>query len=219
MSTNAQIDLYTWKTPNGRKVSILLEELGVAYDVHAVAIGKDEQFTPAFLKISPNNKIPAIVDRRMSTPVSVFETGAIMAYLCDTTPGGERFWPTSPAARAEVHQWLMWQMSGVGPFFGRTYRFLNKRAGDPDNGRWVADEFLDEATRLLKILDGQLKHTGAFMSSTGYSIADMATWTWVDGMFDLIAKERPALTALHAIARWRENIGARHAVAKGNAVP
>ncbi|HEY1099175.1 MAG TPA: glutathione S-transferase N-terminal domain-containing protein [Myxococcota bacterium] len=219
MSTNAQIDLYTWKTPNGRKVSILLEELGLAYDVHAVDISKDEQFAPEFLKIAPNNKIPAIVDRRHAEPVSVFETGAIMAYLCETTPGGERFWPTTPAARAEVHQWLMWQMGGVGPFFGRTYRFLNKRPKDPENGRWVADEFLDEATRLLKVLDGQLKKTGAFMSSTGYSIADMATWTWVNGLLDVFAKERPELGQLEHVKRWRENVGARHAVQKGNAIP
>jgi len=214
----SQIDLYTWKTPNGRKVSVLLEELGLAYTVRPVDISKDEQLAPEFLKISPNNKIPAIVDRRGTTPVSVFETGAIMAYLCETTPGGERFWPTSPAARAEVHQWLMWQMGGVGPFFGRTYRFLNKRPKDPEDGRWVADEFLDETSRLLRVLDTQLGKTGAFMSSTGYSIADMATWTWVNALVDVFIKERPELKNLTNIARWRENVGARHAVQKGNAV-
>lgn len=214
-----QIDLYTWKTPNGRKVSILLEELGLSYTVHPVDIDKDEQFAPEFLKVAPNNKIPAIVDRRGDTAVRVFESGAVMAYLCETTPGGERFWPTSPAARAEVHQWLMWQMGGLGPFFGRTYRFLNKRPKDPEDTRWVLDEFLDESSRLLRVLDTQLGKTGAFMSSTGYSVADMATWTWVNGLFDGFVKERPELKNLTNIARWRENIGARHAVQKGNAVP
>ncbi len=215
----SQIDLYSWKTPNGHKVSILLEELGLAYTMHAVDISKDEQFAPTFLKVSPNNKIPAIVDHRSASPVAVFESGAIMAYICETTPGGERFWPTSPAARAEVHQWLMWQVGGLGPFFGRTYRFLNKRAKDPEDTRWVTDEFLDESSRLLGVLDKQLGTTGAFMSSTGYSVADMATWPWVNGLLDALARERPALTNLTNIARWRDNIGARHAVQKGNAVP
>src|SRR5215217_7518553 len=113
------IDLYTWGTPNGRKVSIALEELGLAYQVHPVNIGKDEQFQPEFLKISPNNKIPAIIDQESG--VSIFESGAILMYLGDKTG---KLYPQEPRTRIEVHEWLMWQMGTVGPFLGRAHYFL-----------------------------------------------------------------------------------------------
>ncbi len=213
------IDLYTWKTPNGRKVTVMLEELGVPYTLHAVDIGKDEQFSPDFLKVSPNNKIPGIVDRRGAEAVSVFESGAILQHLCDTTDGGERFWPRTPAARATVNQWLMWQMAGIGPFFGRTFRFINGRANDPADIAWVKNEFLDEVERLLRVLDGQLARTGAFMAGPSYSIADIATFPWIDGVLAKFARERPAINDLAHVARWRADVFARPAVQKGMTLP
>lgn len=223
------IELHTWSTPNGRKVSILLEELGLPYTVHAVDIGAQQQFSPSFLAISPNNKIPAIVDRRGveagGEPVTVFESGAILAYLCETTPGGEALWPSSSAAslssaaaRARVHQWLMWQMGGIGPFMGRAYRFLHRRPHDPEDLSFVAGEFLDEVTRLLGVMDGQLARTGAFLAGD-YSIADIATFPWVQAGLPIFTKARPALADFAHVQRWRDAIAARPAVERGMRVP
>jgi GSH-dependent disulfide-bond oxidoreductase len=221
------IELHTWSTPNGRKVSILLEELGLPYTVHAVDLGQQQQFSPSFLAISPNNKIPAIVDRRAvaggGEPVRVFESGAILAYLCETTPGGEALWPSSSssataAARARVHQWLMWQMGGIGPFMGRAYRFLHRRPGDPDDLSFVAGEFLDEVTRLLGVMDRQLADTGAFLAGD-YSIADIATFPWVQAALPVFVKARPALADFSHVQRWRDAIAARPAVERGMRVP
>ncbi|MDP2345448.1 MAG: glutathione S-transferase N-terminal domain-containing protein [Deltaproteobacteria bacterium] len=221
------IDLYTWSTPNGRKVSILLEELGVPYEVHAVNIAKDEQLGPAFLRINPNNKIPAIVDRRTTSGdgvspfkgATVFESGAILAYLCDTTPGGEKFYPSSsssPAERAEVLQWLFWQVAGVGPMFGRAGRFLKETQHD---AAWVADEFLDEVMRLSRVMDGQLERHNGMLASTGYSIADMACYPWLAGAGALVIKHRPAFGSLKHLSAWIEVVGARPAVQRGMAIP
>jgi GST-like protein len=213
------IDLYTWATPNGRKVSILLEELGVPYSVHAVNLGKDEQLTPDYLRINPNNKIPAIVDARTTPPATVFESGAILAYLCDTTPGGEQFFPstTTPAARAAVLQWLFWQVAGVGPMFGRAGRFMKETQRD---ARWVADEFLDEVERLCRVIEGQLARTGGFLASGGYSIADMACFPWLSAAPAQVGSLRPGLfPGLPHLRSWIEVVGARPAVQRGMAVP
>lgn len=130
------IDLHTWNTPNGKKISIALEEMGLAYSVFPVDIGKDEQFHPAFLEISPNNKIPAIVDRE--TGDSVFESGAILMYLGDKTG---KFYPVGRKARIGVHEWLMWQMSAVGPMLGRAHYFLRYNAGRaPFAEAWFSTE-------------------------------------------------------------------------------
>jgi GST-like protein len=219
------IDLYTFGTPNGRKISIALEELALPYTAHAVDIMKGEQFAPAFLAVSPNNKIPALVDRRGAEPVTVFESGAILVHLAESTPGGERLLPStsSPAARAEVMAWLMWQMAGLGPMMGRAGRFTREKT---DERRWVLDEFLDEVERLWAVLDGQLAKTGAFIAGDHFSIADIASYTWMAGgwgtvwsPYGALSTYRPSLARFTHIPRWLETVAARPAVARGMAVP
>ncbi len=163
------IDLYTWTTPNGRKVSIMLEEAGLDYEVHPVNIGKEEQFAPSFLKISPNNRIPAIVDRDTDgSPVSVFESGAILIYLAEKTgkflgPRGEQ--------RAKTLEWLMWQMGGVGPMLGQANHFLNTA---PEKIPYAIDRYITESARLIQVLDTLL--VASDYMGVVYSIADLATY-------------------------------------------
>lgn len=199
------IDLYTWNTPNGKKISIALEEMGLAYAVHSVNIGKDEQFKPEFLAISPNNKIPAIVDRE--TGDSVFESGAILMYLGDKTG---QFYPADHKTRIRVHEWLMWQMSAVGPMLGRAHYFLKYNAG---KAPFVEDWFATEAKRIYGVLD-KLLSDKPFMCGD-YSIADMATFPW-------IARhpwQRIDLKDFPNVKRWYLEIAARPAAQKGYAVP
>ena len=197
------IDLYTWSTPNGRKISIALEEMGLVYDVHAVNIGKNEQFAPDFLKISPGNKIPAIVDR--DNGQSVFESGAILIYL--SLKSGH-FYPAEN--RTQILEWLMWQMSTVGPFLGRAHYFLKYNAGKaPFAETW----FADEAKRIYGVLNTRLADR-EFMCGD-YSIADIATFPW-------IARhqwQRIDLNAYPNVKRWYMAIAARPAVIKGYGVP
>lgn len=199
------IDLYTWSTPNGRKISIALEEMALPYTVHPVNIGKDEQFAPEFLTFSPNNKIPAIVDR--DTGDSIFESGAILMYLGDKTG---RFYLTGPSTRIRIHEWLMWQMSAVGPMLGRAHYFLKY---NPGRAPFAEEWFSAEAKRIYGVLDGLLaKH--AFMCGD-YSIADMATFPW-------IARhewQRMDLNDFPNVKRWYLNIASRPAVQKGYKVP
>ena len=199
------IDLYTWTTPNGRKVSILLEELGLPYTAHAVNIGKDEQFAPDFLKISPNNKIPAIVDH--DTGVSQFESGAIMIYLAEKTG---QFLPTEVKARAEVMQWLMWQMGGFGPMLGQAHVFLkfNRGLSQP-----AEERFAKEAKRLYGVLDRQLADHEYVAGD--YSIADMAIFPWA-ARHDWHEID---LTAFPNVLRWYRQVAARPAVQRGYQVP
>jgi len=199
------IDLYTWGTPNGKKISIALEEMELPYTVHPVNIGANEQFAPEFLAISPNNKIPAIVDRE--TGDSVFESGAILMYLGDKTG---RFYPTERKARIRVHEWLMWQMSGAGPMLGRAHYFLKFNAG---KAPFAEEWFSAEARRLYGVLD-RLLADQPFMCGD-YSIADMATFPW-------IARhewQRMNLDEFPNVRRWYLAIAARPAVQKGYAVP
>ncbi len=199
------IDFYTWSTPNGRKVSILLEELGLPYTTHAVNIGKDEQFAPDFLAISPNNKIPAIVDR--DTGISQFESGAIMIYLAEREG---RFLPTDPAARAAVMQWLMWQMGGFGPMLGQAHYFLKN---NPGLSQPAEDRFAKETQRLYGVLDRQLADNAHVAGD--YSIADMAIFPWV-ARHDW---HRVDLTAFPNVLRWYRALAARPAVQRGYQVP
>ena len=199
------IDLYTWTTPNGRKVSILLEELGVPYTAHAVNIGQDEQFKPEFLAIAPNNKIPAIVDH--DTGVKMMETGAIMLYLAEKHGKfiGEG------ANRLTVIEWLMWQMGGLGPMAGQTHHFLKFNKGTSD---YAENRFQTETKRLYRVLNERL--TGRdFISDGGYSIADMACWPWISRFEwqEIDLNEYPALKA------WYLRIAERPAVVKGYDVP
>ena len=160
------IDLYTWATPNGRKISIALEEFGLDYTVHAVNIGKDEQFAPDFLAISPNNKIPAIVDNENGR--AMMESGAILIYLADKC---DSFWGDD---RYVTLEWLMLQMGGVGPMLGQAHHFLRFNAG---KAPYAEERYAAEAKRLYKVLDTRLQDRDFLAGS--YSIADMATWPWI----------------------------------------
>ncbi|MEP4731082.1 glutathione S-transferase N-terminal domain-containing protein [Parvibaculum sp.] len=207
------IDFYTWTTPNGRKVSIMLEEAGLPYEVHAIDIGKDEQFAPAFLKISPNNRIPAIVDRDAdSGALPVFESGAILVYLAEKTG---KFLAPKGEQRAKTLEWLMWQMSGVGPMLGQANHFINTA---PEKIPYAMDRYIGEAARLIKVLDKRLGEAN-YMAGD-YSIADMATYPWISIAFDLVRQAKPDVVGEGAnVKRWLDMVGARPAVQRGMAVP
>lgn len=197
------IDLYTWTTPNGRKVSILLEELGLPYTVRAVDIGKDEQFDPEFLTISPNNKIPAIVD----DGVPVFESGAIMMHLAEREG---RFLPLDPRARAEVVQWLMWQMGGFGPMLGQVHFFVKNNKGLAPAAE---ERFGKETQRLYGVLDQRLE--GRDFVAGDYSIADMAIFPWAarHDWHQVDLRDYPN------VLRWYRRVADRPAVQRGYQVP
>jgi GST-like protein len=163
------IDLYTWFTPNGRKVSIMLEECGLDYTTHAVNIGKDEQFAPDFLKISPNNKIPAIVDR--DNGKSVMESGAILMYLADKTG---KLWPQDPDGKWSTMEWLMFQMGGVGPMFGQCHHYTKY---NPGKAPYAEERYLNETKRLYGVMNKKLGQT-AYLAGDEYTIADVAVWPW-----------------------------------------
>jgi GSH-dependent disulfide-bond oxidoreductase len=199
------IDLYTWSTPNGRKVSIMLEECGLPYAAHPIDINKDEQFQAHFLKISPNNRIPAIVDQ--DTGIALFESGAILMYLAEKTG---KFWSTEPKARWATVQWLMWQMGGAGPMLGQVHHFAKF---NPGKAPYAEERFLKEAKRLYGVLEQRLGEAPYLAGE--YSIADMAVWPWIS-RFEWQAID---LAAYPNTARWYKAIAARPAVQKGYDVP
>jgi GST-like protein len=199
------IDLYTWTTPNGRKVSIALEELGIRYESHAIDISKDEQFAPEFLKISPNNRIPAIVDRDNGR--SLFESGAILMYLAEKTG---KFWPKDPDAHWQTMEWLMWQMGGVGPMLGQVHHFVKYNQG---KAPYAEERYLNEAQRLYGVLDRRLAEREYVAGS--YSIADMAIWPWIS-RFEWQTIE---LGKYPNVLRWYKAIAGRPAIEKGYHVP
>ena len=203
------IDLYTWSTPNGRKASIMLEECGLAYKTHAINIGKDEQFTPEFIAINPNSKIPAIVDSDGpdGQPLTVFESGAILIYLAEKTG---KFLAKSGRARSEALQWLMFQMGGVGPIFGQVHHFL-RAAKEPVP--YAIERYSKEKDRLYQVLDKRLK-TQQYLAGE-YSIADIATYPWV-ARYEW---HKTDLNAVPNVKRWFDAISARPAVQRGMAVP
>ena len=196
------IDLYTWTTPNGRKVSILLEELGVPYKVQSIDIGKDEQFAPDFLAISPNNRIPAIVDHE--TGRSLMESGAIMLYLAEKHDRflGEDRWATI--------EWLMWQMGGVGPMLGQVHHFVKY---NPGKSAYAEERYSKEARRLYGVLDNRLAARD-FVAGE-YSIADMAIWPWIS-RFEW---QQIGLDDFPNVRDWYVRIAEREAVQKGYDVP
>ena len=204
---NSMIDLYTWTTPNGRKISIALEEMGLPYKTHAINIGADEQFSPDFLKISPNNKIPAIVDQE--TGLSIFESGAILTYLAEKTG---KFLPQENPERAKVLEWLAWQVAGFGPMLGQLNYFIN-RAERPMPE--AIKRFMDETIRLFHVLDKQL--AGHEYMAGDYSIADMATYPWSVMAADTV--KATAGISLDNVDRWHKTMSARPAVQAGLAVP
>lgn len=203
------IDLYTWSTPNGRKVSIMLEELRLPYHVHAIDIGKGDQFQPDFVGISPNSKIPAIVDSEGPDGKSyaLFESGAILLYLADKSG---RFLPAKKSDRFEVIQWLMFQMGGVGPMFGQTHHFL--RAA-PEPVPYAIERYSKETRRLYGVLDKHL--TGRQWLGSEYSVADMATYPWVARH----EWHKVELADFPAVKRWYDAIGSRPAVQQGMKIP
>ncbi len=199
------IDLYTWTTPNGRKVSIALEELGLAYNVHAIDINKDEQFAPAFLKISPNNRIPAIVDQ--DNGMSLMESGAILIYLAEKTG---KLMPKDPEGRYRTIEWLMWQMGGIGPMLGQVHHFLKYNRG---KAPYAEERYSKEAKRLYGVLDRRLE-SREFMAGD-YSIADIATWPWIS-RFEW---QEIDLNEFANVRRWYTAIAKRPAVQRGYQVP
>ncbi len=208
------IELYTWSTPNGRKVPIMLEEVGLPYTVKPINIGKDEQFDPAFLKISPNNKIPAIVDPDgPGGPLSVFESGAILVYLAEKT--GKLLAP-SGAERYRALEWVFWQIGGVGPMFGQLGFFAIR---SEEKSELAIKRFTDECARLLKVMDRRLGDS-AYLAGPDYTIADIACYTWTKaGATFLEPVLGPTLNACPSVSRWLETVGAREAVQRGMAVP
>ena len=202
------IDLYTWTTPNGRKVSILLEELGVPYEAHAIDISKDEHFDPEFLKIAPNNRIPAIVDR--DTGMSLMETGAIMLYLSDKHG---RFGCEGPEHWRMV-EWLMWQMGGLGPMLGQVHHFVKYNKGKSEYGE---ERYWKEGRRLYRVLNERLEGR-EFIAGEGrgdYTIADMACWPWIS-RFEW---QEIDLGDFPNVRDWYVRIAERPAVQKGYSVP
>jgi GST-like protein len=202
------IDLYTWTTPNGRKVSIMLEELGLPYRVHPINIGKDEQFAPEYLKINPNGKIPSIVDSEGpdGKPIAMMESGAILIYLARKTG---KFLP-SGRKEYEALQWLMFQMGGVGPMFGQTHHFL-RAAKEPVP--YAIERYSKETKRLYGVLNGRLKDNDYLAGE--YSIADIATYPWV-ARYEW---HKTDLGDFPGVKRWFDAISSRPAVEKGMKVP
>jgi len=206
------IDLYTWGTPNGKKVSIMLEEVGLEYATHPINILKDEQFAPSFLKISPNNKIPAIVDPNgpSGTPISIFESGAILIYLAEKTDSA--LLPHNERKRMDTLQWLMFQMGGLGPMLGQANHFLKFAAEDVPYGK---NRYRTEAHRIYGVMDQRLGEV-AYVAGDDYSIADIATYPWIMRWewheIDLEAQ-------CPNVWRWMNAITSRPAVQRGMAVP
>ncbi len=203
------IDLNTWGTPNGRKISIMLEEAGLPYRVHPIDITQDEQFAPDLITISPNSKIPAIIDSEGpdGNPISLFESGAILIYLAEKTG---RFLPVQPRARYEVMQWLMFQMGGIGPMCGQLHHF---RRFAPEPIPYAIERYTKEVKRLYSTLDKRLSEH-AYLADE-YSIADMATYPWIS-RYEWQGMD---LADYPAMQRWFGEISARPAVMRGMNVP
>ena len=208
------ITLYTWSTPNGRKIPIMLEECGLPYSVVPVNLGKDEQFAPEFLRVSPNNKIPAIVDDEAEGgPLSVFESGAILTYLAEKTG---RFLAPSGPARYKALEWLHWQVGGLGPMLGQLGFFAVR---SDEKAPLAIKRFTEEADRLLRVMDKRLGE-GPYLAGQDYSIADIACYAWTlaatSFLKDPLAGTLGSVPNVHG---WLERVGERPAVKRGMEVP
>jgi GST-like protein len=202
-------DVYNWPTSNGKKINIMVEELGVDYEIHDIRIGQDDQFTPEYVKINPNSKIPAIVDRDgpNGEPYTLFESGAILMYM------GEKhgqFFPQDMAKRYETIQWLMFQMGGVGPMFGQAHHF---RRAAPEKVPYGIDRYTNEARRLWAVMDGHLADKEWFAAGE-FTIADIAIWPWCQRY----EWQGVALEEYPSVKRWYEAVEARPGVQRGLAL-
>jgi GST-like protein len=202
------IDLYTWQTPNGRKVSIMLEEIGLDYKVFPINISKDEQFQPHFLEVSPNNRIPAIVDKDNNN-FSLFESGAILMYLAEKS--GKLINKSNTDEYYRTIEWLMWQMGGVGPMFGQVHHFVKYNKGKSE---YAEERYSKEARRLYGVMDKRL-NKNQYISGKEYSFADISIWPWT-ARFDW---QEIDLNDFPNVARWYKEMIDRPAVQKGWLVP
>jgi GST-like protein len=212
-----RLQLYSLPTPNGVKVSIMLEETGLPYEAHRVSFDTQDQLSPEFLSLSPNNKIPAILDPDGpgGKPLPLFESGAILIYLADKAG---RFLPTDPADRYTAIQWLMFQMGGIGPMFGQV-GFFHKFAGRHYEDKRPLERYVAEAKRLLAVLEGQLAGRSWIMGDT-YTIADIAIWPWVRNLVGFYeAGELIGMQDFANVARVLDAFVARPAVIRGHAIP
>ena len=202
------IDLYYWTTPNGHKITLFLEEAGLDYRIHPINIGKGEQFRPEFLRISPNNRIPAIVDHAPADkgkPISVFESGAILLYLAGKTG---QFIPRDLRGQVEALEWLMWQMGGLGPMAGQNHHFSHYA---PEKLPYAIDRYVKETGRLYAVLDKRLRKRN-FILGKQYTIADMASYPWV-----IPDRQGQSLDDFPDLKRWKESIRARPATQRAYA--
>ncbi len=210
----APIELFYWPTPNGWKISIALEEMALPYNVNLVNIGAGEQFAPEFLKIAPNNRMPAIIDPDGpdGAPVSIFESGAILQYLARKTGA---FYGETERDRIAVDQWLMWQMGGVGPMAGQAHHFIKYAPAlePPQDLPYAKDRYRAEVARLYGVLDRQLAKN-RFMAGDFFSIADMATWGWAS----LWEGQEQTLDDKPHMKRWLDEVGSRPGVQRGRAL-
>ena len=204
------IELYTWGTPNGRKVSVMLEECGLPYNVHRIDIGKGDQFAPEYLEINPNGKIPSIVDPDGpdGQPIAMMESGAILVYLAGKTG---RFLPASARGKYVVLQWLMFQMGHVGPIYGQVHHFLRAAKVEVP---YAIERYVKEKDRLYGVLDRRLG-TARFLAGDEYTIADIATYPWV-ARYEW---HKTDLATFPNVKRWFDAMSARPAVQRGMAVP
>ena len=200
------IDLYTWPTPNGHKIHIMLEETGLPYKVFPVNISAGEQFDPDFLKISPNNRMPAMIDHDGpgGEPISIFESGAILIYLAEKSG---QFLSTDPHTRYTTVQWLMWQMGGLGPMLGQAHHF---RAYAEEQHEYAVNRYTNEARRLYNVMEKRLGEV-PYLGGQDYSIADMACWPWTRSH----ERQGVDMEALPNFKRWYETIRERPAVQRG----
>lgn len=200
------IEAYSWATPNGHKIHIMLEELGLEYKAIPIDIGAGDQFTPEFLAISPNNKIPAIIDSDGpdGKPLALFESGAILFYLAEKTG---KFLPLDPVGRYTTMQWLMFQMGGVGPMLGQAHHF---RIYAPEKIEYAVNRYSNEAKRLYGVMDKQLGVT-RYLAGNDYSIADIATFPWTRSW----KNQGIELDEFPNVKRWFDEISARPAVIRG----
>ncbi len=202
------IDIYSWATPNGHKIHIMLEECGLSYRLHPVDTGKGEQFEPEFLAISPNNKIPAMTDSDGpdGNAISLFESGAMLVYLAGKTG---KFLGQTDRERYTTLQWLMFQMGGVGPMLGQTHHFRNYA---PEKIEYAINRYTNETRRLYGVIDTQLGKTGGYIAGKSYTIADIAIWPWLRNW----QGQGQNMDDHPHLKRWFETIGERPAVERGS---